>query len=210
MQAESSGPSRAEPSNDAPYPSRPMNHDRNRVDWEIRGFRNLIGTLGLSIVEGRVTVPFNLGPDAGPNSGSIKLAAVGWATVDLDRAEADLGAELATTFEPSSRDALLGAAVRRSTGGSTDGTGTEPAILLLEPDTEGRLSGALARHGEGPVALYLRVPRLESLPTTLSIRAGSGPLGPARLVLRGSPWGPFLILVADRSPGSEDRVPSKA
>ena len=28
-------------------------------------------------------------------------------------------------------------------------------LLLLEPRTEGRLAAALARHGEGPVAIYL-------------------------------------------------------
>ncbi|HLY13657.1 MAG TPA: hypothetical protein VKR24_04860, partial [Candidatus Limnocylindrales bacterium] len=89
--------------------------------------------------------------------------------------------------------------------------GAEPPILIEEPDTEGRLSGALAKHGEGPIALYLRVTDLSALPGTLSIRAGSGPLGPARLVLNGPPWGPFLILIGPAGPatGNADRVPSQ-
>ena len=161
-----------------------MSHERNRIDWTIPGFRALLGTFGVSIVDGAVTVPFELGP----NAGQITVAAVGWATVELDRAETDLGAELGTNFQPTRRDALLGASVRCSKG-------TEPEVLLLEPDAEGRLSGALAKHGEGPVALYLRIGHLDQLPGTLSIRAGNGPLGPARLVLSGPPWGPFLILV---------------
>jgi len=82
-------------------------------------------------------------------------------------------------------------------------------LLILEPDTEGRLSGALAKHGEGPIALYLRLARLQALPGTLSIRAGNGPLGPARLVISGDPWGPFLILVEGAPPDAADRVPSE-
>jgi hypothetical protein len=175
-----------------------MAHDQSHIDWKDPGLRGLFDALGVEIAGGIVKAPFELGPDAGP----VHLAAIGWATVDLDRAETDLGAELGTTFEPSPRDALLGASVRRSTR-------NEPRILLLEPDTEGRLSGALAKHGEGPIALYLSVPRLEALPATLSIRAGNGPLGPARLVLAGQPWGPFLILVEGPSPEDSDRVPSE-
>lgn len=175
-----------------------MSHDANRIAATIPGFGTLLDALGVAIVAGRVTIPFDPGSDAR----DVELVAVGWATVELDRAAADLGAEHDTTFEPTSRDALLGASVRRSMG-------KEPLILIEEPDTEGRLSGALAKHGEGPTALYLRVPRLEALPGTLSIRAGNGPLGPARLVLQGAPWGPFLILVEEPSKQDADRVPSE-
>jgi hypothetical protein len=178
-----------------------MAHDQIRSNSTDPSVQALLDALGVSIVDGMVKVPFELGPGA-----RVEVAAVGWATVELDRAEASLGAELATNFEPTTRDALLGAMVRRSMGGST---GAVPLILIEEPDTEGRLSGALAKHGEGPVALYLRVPSLEQLPGTLSIRAGNGPFGPARLVLGGAPWGPFVILVADQSPASANRVPSE-
>ena len=169
-----------------------------RPNQPIPGFEGLLHALGVSIVDSALTLPFDLRPNAEP----IYLAGVGWATVELDRAEASLGAELATKFEPTGRDALLGATVRRSTGHS-------PGLLILEPDTEGRLSGALAKHGEGPIALYLRLARLQALPGTLSIRAGNGPLGPARLVISGDPWGPFLILVEGAPPDAADRVPSE-
>jgi hypothetical protein len=174
-----------------------MAHDQVRIDWTDPGIRGLLDALGVSIVDGTVKVPFELGPGA-----RVEVAAVGWATVELDRAAAVLGEELDTRFTPAARDALLGASVRRSTSG-------RPGILLLEPDTEGRLAGALAKHGEGSIALYLSVQDLEALPGTLSIRAGNGPLGPARLVLGGPPWGPFIILVGRRAPASVDRVPSE-
>jgi hypothetical protein len=162
------------------------------------GLQALLDALRVSIVDDTVNVPLDLGLDPG----RIHVAGIGWATVELDRAAAELGAELDTTFEPAARDALLGAAVRSSTG-------KQPRFVLLEPDTEGRLSGALARHAEGPVALYLRVPSLEQLPGTLALRAGRGPLGPARLVLAGDPWGPFLIFVETAPPAAPDRVPSE-
>ena len=176
-----------------------MSYDAKRIAAKFPGFRALLDALGVDIVDGRVTVPFELGP----GSARIHVAAVGWATVELDRADERLSIEFATTFEPTVRDALLGASVRRSTA---DG----PGILILEPDTEGRLAGALAKHGEGPIALYLRVPSLAQLPRQLSIRAGNGPLGPARLVLGGAAWGPFLILVGPPGPPPQDadRVPS--
>ena len=43
------------------------------------------------------------------------------------------------------------------------------------------------------------------------IRAGNGPLGPARLILNGPPWGPYLILVGPPGPPPQDadRVPSE-
>ncbi|HLY14823.1 MAG TPA: hypothetical protein VKR24_10765 [Candidatus Limnocylindrales bacterium] len=176
-----------------------MAHDQIGIDWTDSGFQALLDPLGVSFIGGAVQLPFDLG-----SRGRAEVAAIGWATVELDRAAAQLSAELGTTFEPAIRDALLGATVRRSTG-------TEPPILIEEPDTEGRLSGALAKHGEGPIALYLRLAHLDQLPSQLSIRAGNGPLGPARLVLNGPPWGPFLILVGPAGPatGNADRVPSQ-
>ena len=69
----------------------------------------------------------------------------GWATVELRGAEAEVrdlvGEEL--RFTEAERSALLGARCRRAT--TTDGEW----IVLLEPDTEGRLAGFLGRQGEG-------------------------------------------------------------
>ncbi|HLX35144.1 MAG TPA: hypothetical protein VKR30_07870 [Candidatus Limnocylindrales bacterium] len=80
-----------------------------------------------------------------------RIAAIAWATVDLDRAEQELGAALGVELaaRPSARERKLGARVR-SASPFADG----PALLLLEPDTEGRLAAILARRGEG-VALVV-------------------------------------------------------
>ena len=187
-------------SNSGPYPARRMNADPLRIDWTSPGFRELLAALGLSIVDSERRAVFE--PSPGSPVGA-EVAAVGWATVELDRAEAELGSRLATTFEEAPRDALLGATVRRSLG-------AEPLILLLEPDTEGRLSGGLARHGEGPIAVYLRLDAGAStaLLAGLKTRAGTGPFGPERVVLSGSPWGPFLLFVENSPPDEPDRVPS--
>lgn len=109
-----------------------------------------------------------------------RLVAVGWATVDLERTLDDLGLDgLPVVDEP-----LLGARACR-----IDLEGT--AVVILEPTTEGRLAGALARRGEGMCALYL------------SAAASPGPaaritaLGvPGRLLPHDQPWGPFVIEVA--------------
>ena len=134
--------------------------------------------LGVSIVDGAVTGPFELGPGAG----DIHVAAIGWATVELDRAATELGAELADDV----RSRQPRRAPRRD--GPPLSRHANPRSCSLEPDTEGRLSGALARHGEGPVALYLRVASLAT-----SSRAGldprrqrparPGPARPRRLTL---------------------------
>src|SRR5215212_5081849 len=77
---------------------------------------------------------------------------VGWATVELDRAEREIAAAVDAqnrTVSDLPDDALLGA-----TGRLLElGDGRE--LVLLEPSTEGPLAAALARHGEGPLALYL-------------------------------------------------------
>jgi hypothetical protein len=123
----------------------------------------------------------------------------GWATVELDRAEVEVAAALAgrpglgePRAEPAPDERLLGARCRllRFPGGRE--------ILLLEPSTEGRLAAALARRGEGSVALYLfvdagAVERARRAGFRLS-SLGRGPFGPERLVLAGRRWGPFLLL----------------
>ena len=74
-----------------------------------------------------------------------------WATVELERALADLGADPALAAGALD-DPLLGARVV-----VVDATDGGPAIALAEPSTEGRLALALARHGEGPAGRYLAV-----------------------------------------------------
>jgi hypothetical protein len=117
-----------------------------------------------------------------------RRACVGWATVELDRAERDLADATTPRTAPDLEDPLLGARAR-VTG----------EVLLLEPSTEGLLAAALARHGEGPLALYVvaapqAVDRVRAAGFVLSSPA-IGPLGLERRVLTGPHDGPFLLLV---------------
>jgi hypothetical protein len=124
-----------------------------------------------------------------------------WATVDLDRAMADL----ATTGDALPDDPLLGAAirlVRRETG---------PPIALAEPTTEGRLAASLARFGEGPAGRYVAAPNgLPAAARELAARGvrvsrpADGPFGRSVLVLGGPVAGPHLVLVAPAA-GTIDR-----
>jgi hypothetical protein len=123
---------------------------------------------------------------------------VGWATVELDRAERELarwGSRSAETNGPE--DEILGARCR------VIETGQGERLVLLEPSTEGPLAAALVRHGEGPVARYLvadaaAVDRLRATGLALSAEA-SGPLGRERRVLGGPRWGPFILIVTEQS-----------
>lgn len=113
---------------------------------------------------------------------SPRLVGIGWATVDIERAAAGLDAVDLRTAE---QDDLLGARAWRISAGPV-------ALVLLEPITEGRLALALARRGEGVVALYLRSD--EPLDGALRLTA----MGvPGRLVPDTRSWGPFMILVAE-------------
>lgn len=123
----------------------------------------------------------------------------GWATVELDRAEVEVTASLASfgppTVEARPDDEALGARCRiLRFAGDRD-------LLLLEPATEGRLAASLARFGEGSMALYLvvgppAVERARAAGFSLSRPAG-GPLGRERLVVVGPAWGPHLLLVPE-------------
>jgi hypothetical protein len=91
-----------------------------------------------------------------PSIAGSTISSIGWATVELDRAERELRGALGRTAgaEPwvrAGRDDGLGAAARL--GPPLDGG---PRLVLLEADTEGRLAATLARHGEGVAAVYVR------------------------------------------------------
>jgi hypothetical protein len=127
--------------------------------------------------------------------------AVGWATVELDRAVTELGAALgvpADRFADAAASISLGARCLVADGVLPDGV----SLALLEPNTEGRLAATLARHDEGPAAVWLAVERLAkavaSLRTTArpgtTERALAGPYG-AELLLDGPLHGPHLFLV---------------
>ena len=85
--------------------------------------------------------------------GERTVLALGWATVELDRAETELRAAFTATFVTATDapgDDLLGAHCRTLLTGDP----RVPVIILLEPSTEGRLAVTLARHGEGPAAAW--------------------------------------------------------
>jgi hypothetical protein len=145
---------------------------------------------------------------------ALQIVGIGWATVELERAAGELDSAFdraampKPAWAPATRDELLGAAAWVSREWwPTSGSDDSPAVVLLEPDTEGRLAAALARSGEGVVAIYL-APRMPDGSTGPRIEAGRvgrpapGPLGSGRLVLARPAWGPHVIVL--------DRVPPQA
>ena len=89
-------------------------------------------------------------------AGATGLRAVGWATVDTDRAVAQLATLLWDRRGRLRHGRGLGGPRRtvpdrRSDGGPTAGDMT---LAVIEPATEGRLAAALARWDEGPVAAW--------------------------------------------------------
>ena len=133
--------------------------------------------------------------------------ALGWATVELDRAQRELIDAYRRNGPPRIRrgpdDELLGARVRILAFKPI------PTVVLLEPMTEGRIAASLARYGEGYVAAYViikddlapAVERVRGAGLNLS-REAPGPFGRERLVGDSPPWGAHLILAAnDRQAG---------
>lgn len=142
--------------------------------------------------------------------GPGEVLALGWATVELDRATATLGAVISPGVSPAllADDPHLGARCRLL---APRGRGT--AVILLEPVTEGRLAASLARFGEGPVAIYLSAGpgglagAVEWIRRSggVASRAEDGPVGRSALVLGGRAWGPHAVLVEE--PGSRGAEP---
>ncbi len=135
-----------------------------------------------------------------------RVVAIGWATVDLDRAWVELSTADPADGPPfddgsvreSARDDLLGA---RSRWLADEVAG--PGLILLEPDTEGRLAAGLVRRGEGPIALYVALVGLELSDAVdrlgsggVRVRTGQTALGPGAIVLGRSVAGPQVLLVA--------------
>jgi hypothetical protein len=126
--------------------------------------------------------------EADPELAALPVASIGWATVDHERAMAELDAALGTDAEPwvpLPRDAAMGASarVRRLGAGG-------PSLVVLEPDTEGSLAASLVRFGEGVAVVYLDAAAQGAAPATVTSRRVPG--GPA--------WGPHVVLLGD--PGS--------
>jgi hypothetical protein len=131
-------------------------------------------------------------------SGSDPIA-VGWATVERDRVEATFATSYpgaVTSTVELGVDELLGAHVRLL----RPGIAGLPALVLLEPSTEGRLAATLARNGEGPAAIWLAsspeaaADAVDSAGVRRSI-AARGPFGPEVLLLDGPIHGPHRLVV---------------
>ena len=116
----------------------------------------------------------------------------GWATVEIERAALELAERLrpGAAFEPVARSAVLGARCVR--GLAFEGV---EWIVLLEPDTEGRLAGYLARHGEGWAATWLAA---DDGVNGSAVQDGTspGPFGPEWLEVDEPRAGPFRLRVS--------------
>lgn len=124
----------------------------------------------------------------------MAVIAVGWATVELDRAAAQLADRLApgAAFRAAPDCVHLGASCRvASLAEPVDGA---TLVVILEPFTEGRLAVTLARHDEGWCATWTDDPPA-SVGSTLSAPR-PGPFGDERLILGGPVHGPHRLLVA--------------
>lgn len=124
--------------------------------------------------------------------GAHGALAVGWATVDLDRAAGELSHLLraGSEFMEAQSSVVLGARCR--VGPAAE----DPAlrIVLLEPDTEGRLAATLARHDEGWAATWAVEPSAGARQRHASV-ARPGPFGMERLVPGGPLGGPHRLTV---------------
>jgi hypothetical protein len=129
--------------------------------------------------------------------------AIGWATVELERAAGELShlLELGSTFEDAPSSVILGARCR--VGRVADDPSLR--IVLLEPETEGRLAATLARSGEGWKVTWAADPMVGGRVGASSAgprgaraalsTARPGPLGIERLVLGGPIAGPHRLVV---------------
>jgi hypothetical protein len=129
-----------------------------------------------------------------------RIVAVGWATVELDRAMAELGVALGLPsgrFTDADPSVSLGARCLVAADGFQEGV----SLVLLEPNTEGRLAATLARNDEGPAATWLAVERLGQAAEILResgtnlAHQETGPFGPERLILDGPIHGPHRLLI---------------
>jgi hypothetical protein len=105
----------------------------------------------------RGTPPYFEIPTGGPLAGLFPRPVDDWteaprglvlATVDHQRAAADLAPLVGSTWYESGVDEVLGASCRRTTLGRS-------VLVLAEPTTEGYAAACLAHRGEGPIAVAL-------------------------------------------------------
>ncbi len=122
------------------------------------------------------------------------VSAVGWATVELDRAATELADLLAdgTSFVETTSSAALGARCRAGRASMSHG---DLQIVLLEPETEGRLAAFLARHGEGWAATWSAAAAAEHVDHDGGAER-PGPLGPERFLPGRPTGGPYRLILS--------------
>jgi hypothetical protein len=140
----------------------------------------------------------------------LRVIGRGVATVDLDQAEERARATIAhRAITGAPDDVLLGARCRIVI------VHQGPSLVLLEPNTEGRLAASLARYGQEPVVSYMTSVVQGDDVVGSAATAGiplspptPGPLGVSRLVLGGPAWGPHVILVEPLALGDAEPPPA--
>ena len=149
-----------------------------------------------------------LAADAPPVAAS-RLHALGWATVELDRAERELTVDLGLApdaFIEAPDSAVMGARCRVALETLPGGV----ALVILEPATEGRLSAGLARYGEAPLAAWFVLDGSSGAvmppPTVTSAgeparAARAGPTVPGTPSAAVGPFGPERIASDGTIPG---------
>ncbi len=125
-----------------------------------------------------------------PGRGSAaRPVAIGWATVETERAERELAEAFGPDLGPfgdAPNDIILGARCRTAAGGPAG------IVALIEPATEGRLAETLARLGEGPAVVWFEVEIASGGGTPAP---SSGPFGPEWLVERTVRDGRHVLLL---------------
>jgi hypothetical protein len=106
------------------------------------------------------------------------------ATVDAERAQADLEPAFGTGWHEVTDDAILGARCHRLTLDRSE-------LVLAEPTTEGYAAACLARFGEGPIAVALD----GTTGTGRAARTNPVSGGPATYVRVGPGTSPTLIFI---------------
>jgi hypothetical protein len=109
------------------------------------------------------------------------------ATLDAERAAADLAPALGDAWIDAGEDAVLGARCRRQPLG-------RGVLVLAEPSTEGYAAACLARFGEGPIALALD--GTSPIGTQVTTNPVDG--GPGAWVRLGPRTAPYLLFLPAR------------
>jgi len=128
-----------------------------------------------------------------PEVAGTTIVAIGWATVEADRACRELDELLGpAAWLTRDRDPLLGARAWRREPRPVPGEGID--LLVLEPDTEGRIAAFLARFGEGVAMVRVRATGAAGV----GAAAPGGRASVGRLVAGTPAWGPHVVVQGDR------------